>query len=419
MATVERGIHLVFARDDVLPVRHHPYRVRFHEMLEAFTIYPRNDRDLAINKLLWHAVRESSFQSRPWPSKLIPICAEDNDHGQEQTDTEKIIFALGIPEQLVNYLKNVTLAEMQESILCMLVDAARSENREGLQAMRKELAPSVWGNLELLLADGKSSATRKTRQHPPATGPATSNTRRRLAVEDTSPETHEGDDRQDHQSPQPPANLSLARLDAIQESCLYASHLLDQALHIAQDQNYWQIAITGATFEPAPAWRPVMCDSDQAVAIHGLYKDWQLRKMNREIDSSANPNPSAARGTKRPASPTSPALGTGGMAVRAGSRIEDDRKTLMNCKKVLTTAMTLAHQQPREGSRRSGLSSIPSTESCDLQTKSSSNPTTGSRVIQNTLTLHDQRCLECTEKSVSTFQTLDLIPSKVNQKTSL
>lgn len=410
MATIDRGIQLVFARDGVRPAQHVPYRVRFHNMLEAFTIYPRNDRDLAINKLLWYAVRDSSFQSRLWPSKLTTTNPDERDQGHEKVDTNSVIFALGIPEQLVNYLQNVTLTEMQESILCMLADAAKSENREGLELMREELAPSIWKNLELLLVEGRRSIPLKKKIRMPTAGPAASNASRCLPLEDTSPMTTEGDDRH---SPHQKANTSFHGLGDSHDSCLYASYLLDQALHIAQDENYWRITITGATFEPATASRTEMHDNDQAVVIHSLYNEWRLNEK-KLLDSAITPSP-VARGTKRPASPLSPALGPGGMLELAAPTIAGERQTQTDTKKGLTTIINLVHKQRHEETRTRAATVISSTESCDSNLASSPNHTLRNPIAPNAG--FAGRCLDSTEKSVSTFQTIDLNPSSTNQST--
>lgn len=414
MASIDRGIKLVFARDGVRPARHVPYRVRFHDMLEAFTIYPRNDRDLSINKLLWHAVRDSSFQSRLWPSKLVSTNLDENSHGQDKTDRDPAIFALGIPEQLVNYLQNVTLTEMQESILCMLADAARGENREGLKLMREELAPSIWENLELLLVEGRSSVHRETQPHAPASGAAASNGSRRLPVEDTSPLTREGDERH---SPLPKARPLLRGHDGNQDSCLYASCLLDQALHIAQDQNYWQITITGATFEPATVLRPETHDNDQAVVIHSLYNDWKRNEKNRLLGSKVTPASPAARGTKRPASPLSTALEPGGMLELIAPATEGERYTQRDKREELRTIVNMAHKQRQEETRKRAVTVIISAESRQSQLVSLPNHTLTNNILPNTMI--DQRRLDSpTEKSVSTFQTIDLSPIHTNQSRS-
>lgn len=404
MATIDSGIKLVFARDDVRPDQDDPYRVRFHDMLEAFTIYPRNDRDLAVNELIWHAVKNSSFQSCHWPSRTA---AANVDQGGEYRNTQSRIFALGIPEQLVNYLQNVTLPEMYESILCILADAARSEDGEGLTIMRKELAPSVWRNLEKLLVEGESRLRRMQRLRTPAAAFTASAGSRRRPVEDTSPMTAEAGESLPSVGKTNPS--SSTRLQEDQESCLYASYLLDQALHFAQDQDYWQIAITGATFEPAGVLATEMHDSDQAVVIHSLYNDWRMYAKNCMISSPPAPAATAARGTKRPASPLTPALGPGGMLQFEAPTTANRRRTRIDRKQVLTTMMKRVQEQRQEDTWKRTATVLSCAERSDSYLASLPDHIVKHCILPQIVL--EQCCPGPAKKSVSIFQTLDMRPS--------
>lgn len=405
VATIDSGVQLVFSRDDVRPSPAASYRVRFHDMLEAFTIYPRTDRDLVVNELIWRAVKDSSFRSCLWPARLPVDAADDEDTQHLGRHENSVVFALGIPDQLVSYLQCVSLDEMYESILCMLADAARSEDEDGMESMREELAPSIWNDLEFLLSEGQTRGQR-FKQNSMLTSAAAAPAPYSPLEESDGMELE--NDISDRTSTMATESQS-ATLWRGQESCMYASYLLDQALHVAQDHDFWQIPITGATFEPTDELATDTHDNDQAVMIHSLYNDWQLYAKNCMIASPPTPTTSITGGHTRPPSPLAPALGPNGM-LRVEEPTASTIRRRTERKQVLSTMMTLVQEQ-RQGATWARAATV---LSCAKRSESylASLP---HHVVQHCIlpkVVLEEECPAAADetKSVAIFQTLDMSP---------
>lgn len=259
-ASIEENTKLLFARDDARPLSEVTLQVKTHSTLETFTIYPRSARDVAVNESIWWTVHESSFSSASWP--------KGESRGQAVT-----VFALGIPTDLVRYLESVTLDEMYNSIICMLADAAKSEDEDGLLAMKADLCPTVWDHLVVLLTRG---VVPMQQRHRRTLGPSdnrqdTSNFAR------TGPLTIPQRSTPDNSNlPRLLGETICTKLRRGQESCLYASFLLDQALKNAQAHDYWKIAISGATYIEVDGPQRVIFDSPYGFMLDNLYQDWQI-----------------------------------------------------------------------------------------------------------------------------------------------
>jgi hypothetical protein len=404
VATPDRGVQLVFSRDGICPEPGASYRVQFHNKLEAFTIYPRNDRDLVVNELIWHSVKDSSFRSDAWPTR--PGAAEHahaiGDQARLKHGNATAVFALGIPDQLVKYLQSVTLDEMHDSILCMLADAARSEDESGLQLMENDLAPSMWDDLTFLLREGQTQRQRKRQKNVPQP----------VSLLASSSETY-ATNYSSGAGPLPTA-LTSNMLWRGQESCMFASYLLDQALHSAKEHNYWQIPITGATFELATE-QATAHDNDQAIVLHSLHSDFHLYLTNCMI--APKPPVSATtsnRGTKRSASPLVPTLGSGAVDHLHGESIDTSRRTHIERRQVFSTTMTLVQERHQSETRARAATVLSCTKRPDSYFASLPH-----HVVQHyilTKVVLEELCpAEADAKSVAIFQTIDMSPAKKPQ----
>jgi hypothetical protein len=365
VAAVDTGVQLVFARDDAGPPPAAGCRVRFHAALETFTIYPRTARDLAVNELLWRAVRDSSFRSDTWPAAATP----------------RRVFALGIPDALARYLQCVSVEEMHDSVLCMLADTARGEDGHVLHEMRRELAPPVWDQLSLLLTRG---AHQRRRRQPPASPRAAAARRSRTPT----------------------------KLRRGQDSCLFASYMLDQALQKAEEHDYWRIAITGATFEPATAAATAASsaphENDQAVTMHSLYNDWQLYAQSCMIAEAPRVRGGTGGGGRRCAArPLSPVVGPGGIS-RPEATGASARRTRAERRQVRQTMMTLVleRRQAETWARAAAVLACADDDGSYFATLPH-------HVVQHCIlpkvVLEDVRPSQA-DKSVAVFQTLDVAP---------
>jgi hypothetical protein len=244
LCALDRTAHLVFARDDlVMPGTGAPGGVRHHDTLVTFNVYPRSDRDVELNELLWRVVRDSSFKS----TELAPYLARKRKSPDAPIG---VVFALAIPLKLIHFLEAVTLEEMHSSVIHMLADAAQGEDEDGLELMRHELSPAIWTRLEPVLLD--ESGCCESRADLPTSDAA-------------------GD------------HSSCERQGVMCNK--YASSMLDMALQSSHAQNYWSVDIQGTLFEP---YHQAHCDThsdnarqpshnnDRAAVTHSLYLDWRV-----------------------------------------------------------------------------------------------------------------------------------------------
>jgi hypothetical protein len=266
LRALDRTAQLVFARDDdhrmmpAAPGAASPAtpRVRHHDTLLTFNVYPRSDRDVARNELLWRVVRDSSFLS----AELDPHLARtpmQPDHNTPNMGVA-VVFALAIPLKLVHFLEVVTLDEMHNSVIHMLADAAQGEDEDGLQLMREELSPTIWSRLEpVLLEESACCCVSRPAQPPPS-------------------------------SSTPPAGdrSPCARQGVMCNK--FASGMLDMALQSSHAQNYWSVDIQGTWFEICPPPQQQHGDTqseknpnnqtthnnDRAAITHSLYLDWRV-----------------------------------------------------------------------------------------------------------------------------------------------
>jgi hypothetical protein len=292
MSLIDSQMHLMFARDGAGPSRDSPFHVRFHTSLTSFTIYPRSERDIAVNVLLWRAVHESSFRSCEWADGMVARLSLPSEH--------ITIFAALIPIELVRFLEAVTVEEMHHSVLLMLADAAQGEDSEELEHMRTELAPSVWNRLEALIKDmqGYNHVYRTALEGPRMQGDEGQNT------------------------PLSKGNmLGAAR---------HASFMLDQALQKAQEHDYWKIDVQGAAFHAGVALGATQAGNRLARMMRNLYDDWRVYATSCMIAERSTPRRSKIL------PPTSPIICRSYATTR---RIAKRRKG------ALEAMMTLVHAQ--------------------------------------------------------------------------
>lgn len=97
----------------------------------ALNLYPRTQRDLAMNKVLLEAAQSASFD---------PTCLN------ELLGTN--LFGLILPSRLATFLCSTTAEGLDTCVLEVLSLIAEDETDSGLAAMERELEPSVWEQLE-------------------------------------------------------------------------------------------------------------------------------------------------------------------------------------------------------------------------------------------------------------------------------
>lgn len=320
-ATIDDNVQLIFARDEARP-HCTALSVQSHDILETFTVYPRTARDIAVNERIWWTVHESSFCSATWP--------KSEKAGRQSVS----VFALGIPSDLVQYLESVTLDEMHNSIICMLADAAKSEDEDGLQAMRADLYPAIWEHLTALLTRGVvprpqrrsrpgGSRSREGSFSSTESDPARTSCRRpQSSTPDTSSRERE---------------TTRTKLRKGQESCMYASFLLDQALRNAQAHDYWQIGISGATFQAQGGPGGISFGSSQAFVMGSLYQDWQVYAKSCMVSERKSDR---YRGQEDPCST--------GMASSMQSQARATQRVRIQRGQVLQTMMRLVQERRQE-----------------------------------------------------------------------
>jgi hypothetical protein len=292
VSLIDSQMHLVFARDSAGPPTDSPFHVRFHTSLTSFTIYPRSERDIAVNVLLWKAVHESSFRSCEWADGMV---------ARQSLASEQItIFAALMPIELVRFLEAVTIEEMHHSVLLMLADAAQGEDAEELEHMRTELAPSVWNRLEALIKDmqGYNHFYRTSIEAP-----------RMQGVEGQNAPLSKGN------------RPGAAR---------HASFMLDQALQKAQEHDYWKIDVQGAAFHTGVALGATQAGNRLAGMMRNLYDDWRVYATSCMIAERPTPRQSKVL------PPTSPNICR---SYATNKRIAKRRKG------ALEAMMTLVHAQ--------------------------------------------------------------------------
>jgi hypothetical protein len=237
LQALDPSVQLVFARDDP-QVRQAPKCSVFqYNGVAAFSVYPRTDREVELNELLWRIVQESSFRS----AELAPFLVRKR---KSSDACRGVALALGIPAKLIQFLEAVTLDEMHSSVIHMLADAAQGEDEEGLQLMRDELSPAVWARLEPVLLQDSTCCDPKDSGETIA-----------------------------RRSPEGSKDLTCNK---------FASGMLDMALQSSHAQNYWTVEIQGTFLEPSADGKsdsnrkfigPTAYSNDRAAVIHNLYLD--------------------------------------------------------------------------------------------------------------------------------------------------
>lgn len=309
LESIDPDIRYIFACDEAQAATRRDCQVRYHGTLEYFTVYPKSSREIANNEHLWRIVRDSSFRSAEWTKEMPLLRAHESSRPSQRI---AIPFALAIPEKLFVYLQSVSLDSMHESVLCMLADAARSEEHDGLQAMRNELAPEIWEQLCEILRYGRRKKRRKGARSSSLVA-----TLSRQTQGETTPTTT--------LTPSP-SPWTVIHTQKSEESSMFASFMLDQALQKAHEHDYWRIGIAGATFEylsssELQTGRPasVLHENEKAKLFHRLFEDWRIYScMGGQEDTSlsiSSPSVDPSGASRQPNQPSQPVVHTERMNV--------------------------------------------------------------------------------------------------------